>query len=132
MHILVVDDERSARDGLTRLLEMQGHTTCWAANGRTALSLMRSENPGVVILDILLEPGEQTGWDVLREKLLDERLRKIDVIVLSGLTTQEIREGAESVQNALAGVTLMMGKPVDARVLFSAIDHLAELAGPNR
>jgi DNA-binding response OmpR family regulator len=54
--VLVVDDEPIVREGVQRYLERDGFRTLEAGDGDTARSLVESENPGLVILDIML-PG---------------------------------------------------------------------------
>ncbi|MEJ5865563.1 LytTR family DNA-binding domain-containing protein [Pseudomonas farsensis] len=59
MNVLIVDDERQARESLTRLLgELEGYTVLEpsATNGEEALALIESLKPDVVLLDIGL-PG---------------------------------------------------------------------------
>jgi DNA-binding response OmpR family regulator len=54
--VLVVDDEPIVREVVLRYLERDGFRTLEAGDGDTARSLVESENPGLVILDIML-PG---------------------------------------------------------------------------
>lgn len=126
MHILIVDDDDNVRRALARLLGSHGHTICWSATGAGGLSLMRSEVVDVIILDMNLGPGEMSGWDVAREKLLDPTIRGIPVIVLSGLTTEQIRHGARASSDALSGTTLLLSKPCDSETLLKALSLIDE------
>lgn len=128
MHILIVDDEELTRRALSRLLRDYGHTTCWAATGAGALSLMRTEKVDVLILDINLGEGQMSGWDVAREKLLDPTIRGIPVIVLTGMSAEEVREGAIATSNALSGTTVIIGKPADVEVLMKTLEFIADKA----
>ena len=123
MYILIIEDEEANRGALVKILEKEGHTTCWAANGVGGLRMMRSEKPDLVLLDMMM-PG-MTGWDVARERLADPELRKIPVIILSGLGAEEIHRQGQV--NVLTGIALIMGKPFDTPALLSAINHLGEL-----
>jgi CheY-like chemotaxis protein len=123
LYILVIEDDVAVRNALLKLLEKEGHTTCWAANGEGGLRMMRSEKPDLVLLDMIM-PG-MTGWEVARERLNDPELRKIPVIILSGLGTEEIHQQGQV--SVLTGIALIMGKPFDAEDLLNAIDHLEEL-----
>jgi CheY-like chemotaxis protein len=82
---------------------------------------MRSERPDLVVLDIILGPGEMTGWDVAREKLLDPAIRSIPLIVVSGLAADAVREGGRAASDALSGAMLILSKPIDADVLERAV-----------
>jgi DNA-binding response OmpR family regulator len=54
--VLVVDDEPIVREVVLRYLERDGFRTLEAGDGDTARRLLESEQPGLVILDIML-PG---------------------------------------------------------------------------
>ncbi|HCJ10379.1 MAG TPA: hypothetical protein DHW14_04355, partial [Clostridiales bacterium] len=63
--ILVVDDEAHIRELICLYLKQAGFETVEADNGREALELVRSEDPALVILDLMLP--ERDGWEVCRE-----------------------------------------------------------------
>lgn len=62
--ILVVDDEPTVGDVLSRYLARAGFEPIVAADGETALTLAAEQSPAVVVLDLML-PGIG-GLDVLR------------------------------------------------------------------
>ncbi|MEO7909460.1 MAG: response regulator, partial [Roseiflexaceae bacterium] len=49
--ILVVDDEPSIVDVLTRFLSREGYSVVTAANGREALERVRQDPPDLILLD---------------------------------------------------------------------------------
>jgi two-component system KDP operon response regulator KdpE len=63
--ILVVDDEKPIRRLLRTTLEAQDYDVIEAADAKTALALLRSDKPALVILDLGLP--DRDGLDVLRE-----------------------------------------------------------------
>ena len=63
--VLVVDDEPLVRDVVTRYLEHDGHRVVTAADGDSARELIESEEPNLVLLDVML-PGETNGLDLCR------------------------------------------------------------------
>ena len=63
--ILVVDDEAHIRELICLYLRQADFETIEADNGRVALELARSENPDLIILDLMLP--ERDGWEVCRE-----------------------------------------------------------------
>jgi CheY-like chemotaxis protein len=128
VYVLIVDDEPLVREALVRLLSSMGHKTCWSANGKAALQQMVIEQPDLVLLDMLLGEGQMTGWDVLREKMLDPRIRGIHVIIVSGLNADDVHVGDRVAPSAIAGVTLIMGKPLNGKVLEKAIEMLPRIA----
>jgi two-component system, OmpR family, alkaline phosphatase synthesis response regulator PhoP len=63
--ILVVDDEPKIVQLVSDYLEHAGFAVCKARDGKTALSLVRTEKPDMVILDLGLP--QMDGLDVTRE-----------------------------------------------------------------
>src|SRR5690348_18281501 len=62
--VLVVEDDDSLRDLVSRNLSARGHTVRQAADAGAALEALRREAPDVLVLDINLP--DATGWDILR------------------------------------------------------------------
>ncbi|MGH4024477.1 MAG: response regulator transcription factor [Pseudonocardiaceae bacterium] len=54
--VLVVDDDLTIRDVVRRYLERDGHQVTVAGDGETALALAGTEEPDLVVLDLML-PG---------------------------------------------------------------------------
>ena len=79
--VLVIDDEQSARDLLTRSLRKEGFVVHAAASGEEGLRLARELRPDVISLDVLM-PG-MDGWAVLRALKADEATAKIPVVMVS-------------------------------------------------
>lgn len=97
---LVVDDEKTSRDLLRRILVKQGWQVQEAANGRKALEAMRRSRPNVMLLDLMMPVMD--GFETLREMQEDPDLRDVHVIVitardLSGDELEWLREHAASV-----------------------------------
>lgn len=69
--ILVVDDEPHIREVVGSYLAREGHEVSYAADGDAALAGALSDDPDLIILDVML-PG-RSGFDVLRELRLAGR-----------------------------------------------------------
>jgi signal transduction histidine kinase len=82
-HLLVVDDNASNRDMLSRRLERQGYSVVLCADGRQALERVRRPGVELVLLDIMMP--EMDGYQVLEIMKSDETLRHIPVIMISAL-----------------------------------------------
>jgi phosphoserine phosphatase RsbU/P len=82
-HILLVDDNESNRDVLTRQLEKQGYSVTAAEDGNRALELLKVEAFDLILLDIIM-PG-MNGLQVLEHLKEDASLRHIPVIMISAL-----------------------------------------------
>ena len=96
--ILVVDDNESNRNMLTRRLEREGHNVLVAENGRRALEMLRSQDFDLVLLDVMMP--EMDGYQVLEQLHADDKLRGLPVIMISALdeldtVVKSIELGAE-------------------------------------
>ncbi len=63
--VLVVDDDTNICELLRLYLEKEGFSVISANDGETALSVFKSEEPDMVLLDIMLPKLD--GWQVCRE-----------------------------------------------------------------
>jgi len=63
--VLVVDDEPTVRDVVTRYLERDGHRVLIAEDGDGARKIIEREPPSLVLLDIML-PGKTDGLELCR------------------------------------------------------------------
>jgi class 3 adenylate cyclase len=81
--ILVIDDNASNRDLLSRQLARDGHAVEVAASGAEALALVKTRGFDLILLDVLMP--EMTGYEVLSRLKLDPRTAEIPVIMISAL-----------------------------------------------
>jgi DNA-binding response OmpR family regulator len=77
--ILVVEDDRSLRDGLAMNFQLRGYRVLAAADGESGVRLALAERPDVIVLDLML-PGLD-GFEVLGK--LRERELDVPVLILS-------------------------------------------------
>jgi two-component system, NtrC family, sensor kinase len=96
--LLVVDDNPSNRDMLSRRLERHGYAVATAADGRQALDRIRQGGFDLVLLDIMMPVMD--GYQVLEALKSDEVLRHVPVIMISALDEMQsvircIERGAE-------------------------------------
>jgi sigma-B regulation protein RsbU (phosphoserine phosphatase) len=82
--ILVVDDDASNRDLLSRRVQRLGHRVLQAKDGVHALALVETEDIDLVLIDMMM-PGI-SGYDVLALLKRDPRFRELPVIMISALT----------------------------------------------
>jgi len=96
--ILVVDDNASNRDLLSRRLQREGYRVTSAEGGASALAMIAAEGFDLVLLDLMM-PG-MSGFEVLSRLKADGGTRHIPVIMISALdeldsTVRCIEAGAE-------------------------------------
>jgi signal transduction histidine kinase/DNA-binding response OmpR family regulator len=101
--VLVIDDDVTVRDLMTRYLERGGFTVLTAGDGIDGLARARESHPAAITLDVMM-PGLD-GWTVLTALKGDPALADIPVILVT--IVDEKQRGY-----ALGAVEYMV-KPVD-------------------
>src|SRR4051812_2247970 len=81
MALLIVDDEESNRDMLSRRLRRQGFDVCLAADGPQALAMIDDHMPEIVLLDIRM-PG-MSGMEVLQRIRQEHSPAELPVIMVT-------------------------------------------------
>ncbi len=106
--VLLVDDERDFVQTLSERLIMRDMGSAVAYDGESALSMIRDEEPEVMILDLRM-PGID-GIEVLRQ--VKTTNPDIEVIVLTGHGTEKDKDLCMEL-----GAFAFLQKPVDIQVL---------------
>ena len=109
--ILVVDDEKNICDLLRLYLEKEGFAVVMAHNGVDAVSLFSSENPDLVLLDVMLP--QLDGWQVCRE------IRKTSEKPIIMLTAKD--EVFDKVLGLELGADDYVTKPFDTKEIIARI-----------
>lgn len=87
--LLIVDDEIDVQEFAKRFFEKRDIAVITTGNGNEALSIIESEKPDMVLLDVHME--QITGVDVLRKLRSNDDQTK--VIMVTGVEDEEtIRE----------------------------------------
>ena len=117
MALLIVDDEESNREILSRRFERQGFQVTLAEDGPQALELIRTVTPDLVLLDIRM-PG-MSGMEVLRAIRQQYSPTHLPVIMVTA-------EGhsASIVEALQMGANDYITKPVDMPVALARIRTL--------
>ena len=117
--VLVIDDEASQRDLMTRFLQRQGFTVRTASDGQRGLDLAKSLLPHIVLLDVMM-PG-MDGWSVLRALKADPATSAIPVIMVSFVDNPGL--------SMTLGAADAVPKPVDWTRLKAVLDQFRERGG---
>jgi MinD-like ATPase involved in chromosome partitioning or flagellar assembly/DNA-binding response OmpR family regulator len=86
--ILVVDDNPTNCDLLSRQLKRQGYTVTTAANAHQALRLLKAVPYDLILLDVIMP--EVDGLELLQQLKQDDRFKHIPAIVISALETIDV------------------------------------------
>jgi two-component system alkaline phosphatase synthesis response regulator PhoP len=112
--VLVVDDEHNLVELVQGYLEHEGYRVITAGDGPTALELVRSEQPDLVILDVML-PGLD-GVEVCR------RLRQFSDAYVLMLTARA--EEIDTIVGLSVGADDYVAKPFSPRELVARVKAL--------
>ena len=82
--ILIVDDEPDVLTYLSTLLGDHGYDTILAKDGEEALAKLKANLPDLITLDISMP--EKSGVKLYREIKEDSRLKKIPIIIVTGVS----------------------------------------------
>lgn len=113
LRILVVDDDRTLREGCASVLQMDGHAVTSTGRGDEALEMVRRRKFDIVLVDLYMSPIP--GMEILKAAV--EAHKDVIVVVMTGNPSV-----ASSIEALRAGAWDYLPKP------FSA-SHLQVLVG---
>jgi CheY-like chemotaxis protein len=117
--ILVVDDDPSARDMLSRMLVREGYGVVTAADGEEGLRLARSVRPALITLDVMMRGLD--GWGVLSQLKADPELADIPVMIVTVVDDRNL--------GFALGATEYLTKPIDRDRLLGVLERTLAHAG---
>jgi CheY-like chemotaxis protein len=96
--VLVADDDQNLRKILCLFLKNARYETVEAVNGREALNMAKSQNPDVILMDIMMPLLD--GWTVCKLRKDDPETKSIPVLICTAKNRKEdlvaaIKAGAE-------------------------------------
>ncbi len=109
--VLVIDDQRSVRDLLRRMLEREGFAVATAATGSEGLLLAEKLKPCAITLDVMMPSMD--GWTMLTKLKSNPELKDIPVIMVT--------MHAEQSRGYALGANHYLVKPVQRRELVELI-----------
>ena len=118
--VLLVDDDESNRDMLSRRLEHRGCEVVTAVDGQNALDMAISESPSLILMDVSLPVLD--GLAATRELKSRPALRGIPVIALTAHAGPEDRDRARA-----AGCDDYDTKPIEFARLEQKMENLLKL-----
>ena len=113
--VLIIEDEADAAELFAEMMRVSGFHVLKTTNSAPALSMMSTNKPDVVILDIMMP--ETSGLDILRQMRRDPELAAVPVVVVSAKSMPaDIKNGME------AGASTYLSKPVGFLELKEAVE----------
>ncbi len=117
--VLVIDDDPTIRELLSRSLCRDGYEVLLAEDGDHGLEIARAEKPVAITLDVMM-PGTD-GWSVLKALKADAATVSIPVIMITIVDDKSL--------GYTLGAAEYLTKPIDRRQLLEAMHRLQTPAG---
>ncbi len=115
--ILVVDDEARVLMVIQKRLESAGYEVITAMDGNEGLSKARSENPDLIVLDLILP--KLNGYQVCSILKRDSYYKQIPILMLTARSQErDVDEGMR------VGADAYMTKPFKNELLLGQIEQL--------
>ena len=115
--ILVVEDEQDLLTLQSMLLSIEGYTVEGVMDGQTALDVVETMKPDLILLDIMLP--EVDGFQVCRQLKSNEATRHIPIIILTAKKSKE-----DLIMGEQAGADMYITKPYKASMVVESIQRL--------
>jgi DNA-binding response OmpR family regulator len=122
--ILVVDDDPDMREALQMILESADYTVVSAEDGEQCLSMLKQEQPDLLILDLLMP--RMDGFEVCKA-LKDPRYAKfarMPIILLSSVQAGVSQRRYELETGVQLDVDDYVEKPIEGRVLIERVGKI--------
>ena len=119
--ILIVDDDKNICELLRLYLEKDGFDTLIANDGDEAIRLQKSDNPDLILLDIMLP--KMDGWQVCRE------IRKTSFVPIIMLTAKS--ETFDKVLGLELGADDYVSKPFDSKEVVARVKAVLRRSLPD-
>ena len=118
--VLIVDDDQKLRMLLTELIENEGYEVACASDGGSALEIVSSFEPDVVISDVVMPVLD--GIELCRRIKQEPRTADIPVLLISGLR----KSVEDSIEGLTAGADDYLDIPFRNEELLVKVARLAE------
>lgn len=121
LDVIAVDDMRSMRWLVHRLMSRYGQRIRLASNGRQALQLAKSAPPDLLITDLEMPGGDGFGLIAAIRRSEDAQLRCVPIVVCSTRGDKPYLDRALEI-----GADLFVTKPLNARELRIGLENLGD------
>jgi len=115
--VLVVDDSKTARREISRIIHNHGILTLEAENGKAALSLL-STKTGINLIFCDVNMPEMNGIEFLAALKSDDKLKDLPIVMLTSEATRDVMDRAKEL-----GVTGWIIKPAESNAVKSLLDR---------
>lgn len=112
--ILIAEDDVEQRTLLAEVLTSAGYRVLQASDGEEAVEIVRTEQPGLVLMDVTMP--RTSGWNAVRALKEHPDTCRVPIIVITGLAGSWDRDASLA-----AGADEHLAKPVAPRQLLEEV-----------
>lgn len=117
--ILVIEDDYKSLKLFKDLLELQGYQVLEAEDGKGTLSILESEKPDLILMDIILP--DINGFELIKLVKAKPETKDIPVVAVTSLAMYEDR-----IQCLEAGFMEHISKPINTVDFIKKVEGLLE------
>jgi DNA-binding response OmpR family regulator len=118
--ILSIEDHPEMRGLLQLIFERRGHRVITVKSGEFGLEMLRSLQPDVLLLDLMLPDID--GWEIYEQMKADEELSQVPVIIVSARD----RAHDEKKGRRVVGNDKYVEKPFEVKELIEIVSNVLE------
>ena len=125
--IMIIDDDRDIIESIRMILEANDYTVASKTDTNNLLTDIKSENPDIILLDIVFPEDAQAGFKAAREIAQQDELKHIPVLILSAvnqLSNLGFSFNENDISNDFMPVKGFIEKPVEPETLLAKIKSL--------
>lgn len=115
--ILSIEDDPEMSGLLQLIFERQGHRVISVKSGEFGLEMLKSLQPDVLLLDLMLP--DLDGWEIYQQMKKDDELAQVPVIIVSARNAkQDARSG-----HSVIGQDQFVEKPFEVKSLIKIVNN---------
>ncbi|MFW7380746.1 MAG: response regulator [Oligoflexus sp.] len=114
--VLVVDDSKTARREISRIIHNHGILTLEAENGKAALGVLH-EKQGISLVFCDVNMPEMNGIEFLEAVKKEEKFKALPIVMLTSEATRDVMDRAKEL-----GVTGWIIKPAESATVKALLD----------
>lgn len=128
--IMIIDDDRDIIDSISMILEANDYTVVSKMDTDNIITAIESENPDLILLDIVFPQDAQAGFKAARKIATQETIKHIPILVLSAvnqLSNLGFSFTENDISNDFMPVSGFIEKPVKPDDLLAKIKSVRAL-----
>ena len=122
--ILIIDDDNDLTEATKVILESRNFEVISADTTKEGLRLLESENPDLLILDVMME-NKAAGFIISRQIRKNPRFEKLPILMLTGMREQTgFFFPGDIKSDTYLPVNEFLEKPAPPEVLLEKVENL--------